>query len=268
MHPTPSTAPIGIFDSGIGGLSVYQALRQNLPWEDMIYVADSGHAPYGERSVEYITERAFAITRFLLEQGAKAIVVACNTATVVAVERLRQHFSLPIIALEPAIKPAIEHSRSGSVGVLATRRTLESPAVQRLCQTYGQERNIILQACPGFVEHVEQGRMHSPEALALVGHYVTPLLDAGVDTLVLGCTHYVYLHQAIQQHSGAHVRLLDSSAAVARQVARRLHQLGLAKLHPCQAQDHFYTTAHNPQAASEVMSTLLGHLVRAKTALI
>ncbi|HES76399.1 MAG TPA: glutamate racemase [bacterium] len=268
MQTTSTSAPIGIFDSGVGGLSVYQAVRQSLPFEDIIYLADSGHAPYGERSRDFISERAFKLSRFLLEQGAKAIVVACNTATVVSVERLRQHFTLPIIALEPAIKPAIECSRSGTVGVLATRRTLESPAVEHLCRAYGQGRNIILQACPGFVEQVELGQMHSPATLALVEQYVAPLRDAGADTLVLGCTHYAYLQHAIQQKAGAQVRLLDSASAVARQVTRRLHAISLANHYPRQAQDQFFTTAHDVHAASEVMSILLAHKVEVKRASI
>jgi len=149
-------------------------------------------------------------------------VVACNTATVIAVDILRQRFSVPIIALEPAIKPAVAHTQSGTVGVLATRRTVESSSVARLCRDYAADARVMLQPCPGFVEHVEQGDTDSPAVLELVVQHLAPLLQAGADTLVLGCTHYVYLREAIRQVAGERVLVLDSSEAVARQVTRRI----------------------------------------------
>lgn len=262
---TPSilspSAPIGIFDSGVGGLSVYQAVRHALPAEDIIYIADSGHAPYGDRSTEFIKERAIAMTEFLVAAGAKAVVVACNTATVITVEQLRRQFSIPIIALEPAIKPAIEHSRSGTIGVLATRKTIESPAVDRLCRTHGANSRVLLQPCPGFVEQVERGEMDHPDTYDLIRLYVEPLLAAGADTLVLGCTHYVYLTQQIRAIVGPDVTILDSSVAVARQVGRRIGSSEVAASAGRCAQDQFFTTAASTGHASAVMSTLVGRPV-------
>jgi glutamate racemase len=256
-----STAPIGVFDSGVGGLSVYQAIRHALPAEDIIYVADSGNAPYGDRTPGFIEDRAVAMTEFLVASGVKAVVVACNTATVIAVERLRRQFSLPIIALEPAIKPAIESTQSGIVGVLATRRTLESPAVERLCREYGARARVILQPCPGLVESVERGEMDSLATADLIWHYVAPLIAAGADTLVLGCTHYAYLARQISALVGPDVTILDSSAAVARQVVRRVEMTGGALFGGRSAHAQFFTTAASTRQASAVISLLLGQTV-------
>ncbi len=257
-----NSQPIGIFDSGVGGLSVYQAIRRALPEENLLYIADSRHAPYGERSSDFIIERAIALTEFLVSHGAKAVVVACNTATVIAVEILRQRFCVPIIALEPAIKPAVAHTQSGAVGVLATRRTLESPSVARLCRDYAADAHVLLQPCPGFVEQVERGELDSAETLKLVTQHLAPLLQCGADTLVLGCTHYVYLRAAIEQVAGAKVRVLDSSAAVARQVARRIVGLAPSHAQAAHACDTFFTTAPDPEPVSRVMSRLLGKTVQ------
>ncbi|OYY75286.1 MAG: glutamate racemase [Gammaproteobacteria bacterium 28-57-27] len=271
MHSSqPKHHPIGIFDSGVGGLSVYQAIRHALPDEDLLYIADSRHAPYGERSTEFIITRAIALTEFLISRGAKAVVVACNTATVIAVNILRQRFEIPIIALEPAIKPAVAHTQSGAVGVLATRRTLESPSVARLCRDYAADARVMLQPCPGFVEHVELGDIDSPATLDLVARHLAPLLQSGVDTLVLGCTHYVYLRTAIQQVAGGNVLVLDSSEAVARQVARRIGTTLPLGAQPRQARETFFTTAQSTHQAthqvSAVMSRLLGREVRVEFA--
>jgi glutamate racemase len=260
------SAPIGIFDSGVGGLSVYQAVRHAFPAEDIIYIADSGYAPYGDRSSDFITERAVAMTGFLVAAGAKAVVVACNTATVIAVEQLRRQFSIPIIALEPAIKPAIEHSRSGAIGVLATRKTIESPAVERLCRTHGANTRVLLQPCPGFVEQVERGEMEHPKTYELIRRYVEPLLASGADTLVLGCTHYVYLAQQIRAIVGPDVTILDSSAAVARQVGRRIGSSSVAASDGRSIEDQFFTTAASTDHARTVMSTLLGRAVDVRSA--
>jgi len=241
--PSPSEAPIGIFDSGVGGLSVMKAIRAALPHEQLLYVADSANAPYGERSADFITARALAMAQFLVGHGAKAIVVACNTATVVAVDTLRARFSLPVVALEPAIKPAVALTRSGVVGVLATRRTLESPAVARLRAQHAGQARILLQACPGLVEQVERGDTDSAATRALLESYLTPLLEAGADTLVLGCTHYPFLAAPIHAIAGPGVTLVESSAAVARQLVRRLG----GALHPGSPRtgpaERFFTTA-------------------------
>lgn len=256
-----SSASIGIFDSGVGGLSVYQAVRRALPAEDLIYIADSVHAPYGDRSADFIMARAVALTEFLIQAGAKAIVVACNTATVIAVSRLRQLFSIPIIALEPAIKPAVAQTRTGTIAVLATRRTIESPAVARLCRAHGGHKRILLQPCPGFVEQVERNAIEHPDTEYLIRRHVEPLLADGADVLVLGCTHYVYLAEQIARIAGADVRLLDSSAAVARQVVQRLGIDDSTTLATRRGRDQFFTTDRSTLHASEVFSALLGYSV-------
>ena len=214
--------PIGVFDSGVGGLSVLYAIRRELPDENLLYAADSGNAPYGDRDADFIKNRALLMTRFLLAQGAKTIVVACNTATVVAVSELRSWCPVPVVAMEPAIKPAAQMTRSGIVGVLATRQTLSSPSVARLCEAHGDSVKFLLQACPGLVEKVERAELTSEATRALLVGYLSPLLAAGADTLVLGCTHYPFLIPLIQEIAGPEVLIIDPAVAVSREVARRL----------------------------------------------
>lgn len=213
---------IGVFDSGVGGLSVLRAIRAALPHEHLVYVADSGHAPYGDRSEDHITQRTLTVGHWLAEQGVKAITIACNTATVVAAKTLREQTHLPVVAIEPAIKPAVALTRSGVVGVLATRQTVQSASVARLVELYGADKRILLQACPGWVEKVELADLHSADTLALLQQFIQPLLIEGVDTLVLGCTHYPFLRDSIQQLVGNGVTLIDPAEAVARELARRL----------------------------------------------
>jgi glutamate racemase len=213
---------IGVFDSGVGGLSVLKAIRAVLPHEDLVYIADSAHAPYGERSEEFITQRTLVLGHWLARAGVKAITIACNTATVVAAKRLREATHLPVVAIEPAIKPAAALTRSGVVGVLATRQTVQSENVARLCEQHGAGKKIVLQACPGWVEQVEAADLNSPQTLALLHEFVAPLLAQGADTLVLGCTHYPFLRQAIQTMAGSDVVLIDPAQAVAKELARRL----------------------------------------------
>ena len=213
---------IGVFDSGVGGLSVLRAIHHLLPTEDLIYVADSGHAPYGDKSDAHITERTLTVGAWLARCGVKALTVACNTATVVAVQALRAQTSIPVVAIEPAIKPAAALTRSGVVGVLATQATVQSASVARLCALHGGEARIVLQACPGWVEQVEQADLHSPQTEALLRRDVEPLLAQGADTLVLGCTHYPFLRDTLATIAGPGVTLIDPAEAVARELARRL----------------------------------------------
>lgn len=222
-----SQGPIGVFDSGVGGLSVLREIRRELPCEDLLYIADSAHAPYGDKPVEFIEARAATIADWLLEHGAKAIVVACNTASGAAAQRLRARIGQPVVAMEPAVKPAVACSRSGVVGVLATRQTLASHSFHTLVQRVGQGADILAQPCPGLVEQVERGEFDSALTRALVTQYVTPLLAQGADTLVLGCTHYPHLRPLIESCAGERVSILDSGAAVARQVRRRLSAANL-----------------------------------------
>lgn len=221
---------IGIFDSGVGGLSVLKELRRELPNEPLMYVADSGFAPYGDREPEFIVQRSEAVVRFLLAEGVKAIVVACNTATGVAVEILRRRYPLPIVAIEPAIKPAVAATRSGIVGVLATSATLASRRFASLIDRHGAPVRIVSQPCPGLVEQVELGDLDGPYTARLVESYVQRLVQDGADTLVLGCTHYSFLLPLIRATAGNEVMLIDPAAAVAREVRRQLEHARLQRV--------------------------------------
>jgi glutamate racemase len=213
---------VGVFDSGVGGLSVLRAMRQELPCEHFLYVADSGCAPYGERSAAFVVERALAITDFLVRHGAKAIVVACNTATGAAVESVRARVALPVVAIEPAVKPAAARTRSRVVGVLATTGTLSSPNMGKLLANYGSDVEFIVQPCPGLADRVERGDLDSAETRELVNRYVQPIVEKGADILVLGCTHYPFLRGLIEGVAGPGVDIIDPSTAVARELRRRL----------------------------------------------
>lgn len=222
-------APIGVFDSGVGGLSVLREIRRLLPAEDLLYVADSANAPYGDRSAAFIEIRSRAAIGYLIDCGAKAIVVACNTATVIAVAALRRRFELPIVAIERAIKPACAATRSGVVGVLATSRTIEAANVARLVAEHGHRARLLMQACPGLAECVEEGDLDGERPRRLIDRYLHPLLDQGADTIVLGCTHYPFLVPLIREAAGAATTLVDPADAVARELRRRLEAGGLLR---------------------------------------
>lgn len=220
LNPATMAVSIGVYDSGVGGLSVLRALRAKLPGESFTYVADCGHAPYGDRSALFVEGRSRDIAGFLIRRGTKALVIACNTASVVAVQRLREQYTLPIVAMEPAIKPATQLSRSKVVLVLATSNTIRSPSVARLCSTYGADTRVILQACPDLADQVERGRFHDDTTRQLLESYLRPGLDAGADTIVLGCTHYAFLADAIAKVAGAAVTVVEPSEAIASQLVR------------------------------------------------
>ncbi|MFT4046928.1 MAG: glutamate racemase [Solimonas sp.] len=222
-------ALVGVFDSGVGGLSVLAELRRELPHESFLYYADSGHCPYGGKPAAEIAARAFAITDELLAAGAKLIVVACNTATIAAVEPLREAYPLSFVGIEPAIKPAIAGTKSGVVGVLATGAALAGDKFLRLQAQHGGDVRVITQPCPGLVEFVERGELDGPAVRALVQRYVEPLLRDGADTLVLGCTHYPFVRDLIADVAGPGVTLLETGAAVARQTRRVLEREGLLR---------------------------------------
>ncbi|BBI98372.1 glutamate racemase [Ferrigenium kumadai] len=254
-----SSGAIGVFDSGVGGLSVLHHIRQTLPNERLIYVADSGHVPYGDKSPDYIEQRSLALTRFLISQGADAIVIACNTATAAAAATLRSRFSIPIVAMEPAVKPAVAATRSGVVGVLATIGTLESARFAALLEKYAGEVEIVTRGCPGLVEQVERGDLGGPETRALVERYTAPLLSRGADTLILGCTHYPFLAPLIREVVGANITLIDTGEAVARHLQRRI-QSELPAHDPGGAAAQFWTSGDAAQA-SRIMSALWGEPV-------
>ncbi|WP_295390805.1 glutamate racemase [uncultured Thiodictyon sp.] len=249
--------PIGVFDSGVGGLTVLKEIRRELPAEDLLYVADSGHAPYGDKSPLQIEARAVALTEFLIGQGAKAVVVACNTATGAAARLLRSRYPVPIIAMEPAVKPAVALTRSGVIGVLATRATLASHSFGALLARVGAATaaQVLLQPCPGLVERIEAGDLDGDFTRALLADYLRPLLARGADSIVLGCTHYPYLRPLIVEVAGTGVAVLDSGAAVARQVRRRLESSGLLAPAGCHGTERFWTSAH-PAAGQELVSRL------------
>ena len=220
-----SALPIGVFDSGVGGISVLKHIRDLMPHENLIYVGDSRHAPYGNQTPEFIQERSFWLAEFLLRQGVKALVVACNTATAAAVAGLRERYpDLTIIGMEPAVKPAVAATKTGVVGVLATSGTLKSAQFAALLEHYGQGVEVVTQACVGLVECVEKGALTSPSTKALLKQYVQPLLDAKADTIVLGCTHYPFVRTLIEELVGKDVVLIDTGAAVAKHLKNRLQE--------------------------------------------
>ena len=236
------TQPIGIFDSGVGGLSVLKALRAELPHEDFIYIADSGHAPYGERDDAYVVTRSLAISKYLVGQNIKALVVACNTATAAAIDLLRARYpTLPIIGVEPALKPAVQLSRTKHIAVMATRSTLASARFAALLAAHSDQARFTLLPCDGLAEAIERSAQHSnaTELIAACARIVgaTGLFGTenkaktGIDTVVLGCTHYPlaaqyiaqYIERQISQHTGWGVHLIDTGDAVARQTRLRLN---------------------------------------------
>lgn len=229
IFPLPHDAPVGIFDSGVGGLSVLRHIRAQLPHEHLIYVADSGFAPYGDKPEEVVAERSLAIARFLVAQGAKALVVACNTATVAAVKLLRARFpEMPIVGVEPGLKPAAAASRNGKVGVLATERTLAGAKFLQLRDQIAEATGaqFLLQSCQGLADQIEFGELDSRETADMLKRYIAPLLAQGADTLVLGCTHYPLVQASIERviaDAGVgDVALVDTGEAVARQLGRLL----------------------------------------------
>jgi len=216
-------AAIGVFDSGLGGISVLHEIRRLLPAESLIYVADSAHVPYGEQTAEFIVQRSLAISEFLLAQPVKALVVACNTATAAAVTELRQRWPhVLIVGMEPAVKPAVQASPSGKIGVLATTGTLRSARFAALLERFASDVQVVTQPCPGLVELIETGQLSTPATRALLNGYVEPLLKAGCDTLILGCTHYPLIRPLLQSLLPSHVQLIDTGEAVARRLQNEL----------------------------------------------
>ena len=248
---------IAIFDSGVGGLSVLRHLADVLPHENILYLADQAHVPYGPRSAEEIRHFCQAITQFLSEQGAKIVVVACNTASAAALTHLRQQFpTVPIVGMEPAVKPAAQQTKSGLVGVLATAVTFDSPRYAELMSRFGQGIIVYEDPCLGLVDLIEAGKIQSPQIEQLLRPILTPMLAAGVDTLVLGCTHYPFVLPVIKKLVGQAVTLIDPAPAVARQTARVLRQENCLASSTSSRQVHLITTgeaAALQQFASQVL---------------
>lgn len=233
---TSPDAPVGIFDSGVGGLSVLRHIQAQLPHEHLLYLADTGFAPYGDKPEHIVVERVLAIGDFLLAQGAKALVVACNTATVAAVRELRErHPGMPIVGVEPGLKPAASLTRSGKVGVLATERTLRGAKFLQLRDQIHLDSGaeFLLQPCVGLADQIEFGELDSAATSAMLERFIMPLLTQGADTLVLGCTHYPLVRASIERllkdAGRPDVALVDTGDAVARQLARLLAGAGLLR---------------------------------------
>jgi len=227
MSSNGDVRPVGVFDSGVGGLSVLRAIRQQLPDESVIYFGDQGHVPYGPRPLEEVRKFSETITRFLLNQGAKLIVVACNTASAAALHSLRQTFpDVSFVGMEPAVKPAAENTRTGVVGVLATPATFQGALYASVVERFAANVALLQDTCAGLVQQIERGELESRETRAILESALRPMLDRGIDTVVLGCTHYPFVIPLIQQIVGAEVRVIDPAPAVARQVARLLDSGG------------------------------------------
>ena len=249
---------IGVFDSGVGGLCVLRELRAQLSSDTMMYAADSKFVPYGIKPPAIIQERSLAIVRFFVEvRHAAAIVVACNTATTHAVDRLRTEFDrVPIVGMEPAIKPASRATRSRVVGILATGATLAGDRVVNLIERNADGIEVITQPCPGLVEQVERGDLTGPHTIELLTRYTRPLIDRGADSIVLGCTHYNFLQDAIKQVVGPRVALFDSADAVARQTARVLAALRPAEEATLTVEPVEFFTSGDPDAVRPILAQL------------
>ncbi len=231
---------IGIFDSGIGGLTVLKEIERQLGQCGHLYIADSYFTPYGNRSTQEIIERSISIVKKLSDLGATIIVVACNTATAIAVETLRKKFSLPIVAMEPAVKPAMAHSRCGKVGILATTMTLSSQRYASLLEKFADGAQVFDQPCVGLVEQIENMQLDSPKTLELLNSYLQPLLEKEIDTMVLGCTHYPFLVDQITAITNGSIKLIDTAEPVTRELKRQMENRGL--LEKCQGNKRYLTT--------------------------
>jgi glutamate racemase len=215
--------PIGVFDSGVGGLSVLRELRALLPEERYIYIADQAHVPYGQRELAEVRRFSLGVADYLLGRGAQIIVVACNTASAAALAQLRAaHPAFPFVGMEPAVKPAAEQSRRGVIGVIATAATFQGELFASVVHRHARGVRVIQQTCPGLVERIEAGETDGPALESFLRERLQPLLDAGIDELVLGCTHYPFVTGALQSVFGPGVKIIDPAPAVARQVQRLL----------------------------------------------
>lgn len=216
--------PIGVFDSGVGGISIAKCIKETLSNESLIYIADSLHAPYGEKPTTFIIERVNKIAEKFIQLDVKAIVIACNTATVNAIDQLREKVSIPIIGVEPAIKPAAIQSTTKTVGILVTQATAKNQRFLALVNQFKLDTEVIIQPCPGLVNIVEEYKLHSPESIRLLKQYLTPLIDSGVDKVVLGCTHYPFLIDEINDIVGENICVMETALPVTQELTRKLTQ--------------------------------------------
>lgn len=243
--------PIGLFDSGIGGTSIWKEIHELMPNEDTIYLADSKNAPYGQKSKEEIIHLSSKNTEFLLNQNCKIIVVACNTATTNAIKELREKYQVPFIGIEPAIKPAALHSKTQTIGILATQGTLNSELFHQTAQQF-QDTKIIEQIGHGLVPLIEEGKINSPQIKQLLNNYLQPMIEANIDYLVLGCSHYPYLLPQIKKILPKHIKIIDSGEAVAKQTKNILSKKNSLNQENHQPKNIFYTNA-NPTILEKIL---------------
>ncbi|MCI0610224.1 MAG: glutamate racemase [Anaerolineae bacterium] len=256
--PSQITSPIGIFDSGVGGISVLRAMRQQMPNESVIYFGDQGHIPYGPRPMEQIRSFSEAITNFLLEQNAKIIVVACNTASAAALKYLREKFpDAQFVGMEPAVKPAAEHTQTGKVGVLATPATFQGALYASVVERFANGVELFQSTCPGLVQQIEQGNLDGEETRKILKDALQPMLEKNIDTVVLGCTHYPFVIPLIQQIVGDNVQVIDPAPAVAKQAKRLLEAGGMGNQSTSKGEVKFYTSG-DPDVLKSMLLMLLG----------
>jgi len=250
--------PIGIFDSGVGGLSVLRAIREQMPEESVIYFGDQGHVPYGSRSMEQIQNFSEGITNFLLEQNAKIIVVACNTASAAALKYLREKFpDVQFVGMEPAVKPAAEHTQTGRVGVLATPATFQGALYASVVERFASGVELLQNTCPGLVQQIEQGNLDGEETRKILEDALLPMLEKDIDTVVLGCTHYPFVIPLIQRIVGEKVRVIDPAPAVAKQVGRLLEAGGMRSQSSTRGDVKLFTSG-DPALLKSMLPVLLG----------
>ena len=252
-------APVGIFDSGVGGLSVLREIHTALPAESIYYVADSAHAPWGDKPPSFVRDRALKIAQFLVERGVKAIVIGSNTGTAGSAEALRSTLTIPVVGIEPGIKPAVAATKSRVIGAIVPAAVSESDRLASLLDRFGSDVEVVIQPVPGLVEHVEAADLDGAELRQMVEGYIRPMLEAGADTIVLGSTHYVFLKPVIAQLAGPDVTLIETGPAVARRLASVLAERHLQAAGR-QGRERFWTSG-DPARSARVMSALLARPV-------
>ena len=259
MNKKPSAdSPIGIYDSGVGGLTVLRAVRELLPNEDLLYFADQAKVPYGNRPLEEVRALAEGVTRYLMDQGAKLIVVACNTASAAALKHLRALYpDFPFVGMEPAVKPAAEQTLSGKVGVLATPSTFQGEMYASVVERFAKDVQVFQSTCPGLVRQIEKGYLSTPKTRRILEAALKPMLKEGVDTLVMGCTHFPFVIPLIREIAGEDVRVIDPAPAVARQVKRVLEGGGLLRAADS-AREKVFLTSAEPAKLKVLLQKLLG----------
>lgn len=254
--------PIGVFDSGVGGLSVLRAMRELMSNENMIFFGDQGHVPYGPRPLEEVRAFSEGITRWLLEEGAKLIVVACNTASAAALTYLRQTFpDVKFVGMEPAVKPAAETTRTGVVGVLATPATFQGALYASVVERFANGVELLQNTCPGLVQEIEKGNLEGEETRRILEAALRPMLEKNIDTVVLGCTHYPFVIPLVEEIAGESVRVIDPAPAVAKQAERLLEAAGTRNRSGRRGRVQFYTSG-DAAAVESLLPKLWGEAER------